>query len=510
MPTETTSHHDPGADHDAPATGTLAGLMPQVGTSRGDGTPLSRALWRLILPGVVVGLVLALLAGELSNLMVGVLAIGLMMALMLVKVPIGLAMCAPALLGIYALAGTRGAFGAMRSMPYTSVATWSLTVLPMFIFMGLLLWRSGVSELIYIAARQWLGWVPAGLAVGTNFAGAGLAAVSGSTIGTTYALARVGIPEMLRAGYDRRLVIGSVLMAGTGGQLIPPSILLVVYAGIAEVGVGRQLLAGLLPGVLLAVLYGLTMLILGTIRGGVLAGSGRSRIEATWSDRIRSLGAIWTVPALTVLVIGGMFGGFMTATEAGAAGAAGAVLITLWSKRGERPWSAIATAAASTARTVAAIFFLVIGAQLLSRLLAISGLAREVASFVIELGLTRWQFLLLMILVYLLLGTVMEPISMMLLTVPILMPALSALDIPLIWFGVFVVFLGELAMITPPVGILTFIVHGIAQEPQVNLGQRITLGDSFQGVAWFLPTSVLMLIIIILFPELVLWLPGRM
>jgi C4-dicarboxylate transporter, DctM subunit len=481
----------------------------------GDGSPafvanpLRRATWRVVPPAVLFTCIVAMLR-DIDSEYVGLLAIVMMLTMMMMKMPIAVAMIVPGILGIYAIAGWAAAEGMMRSMPYGAVASWSLSVLAMFVFMGLLLWRSGVSERLYISARQWIGWVPGGLAVGTNFAGAGLAAVSGSTIGTTYALARIGIPEMLKAGYDRRLAVGSVLMAGTGGQLIPPSILLVVYAGVAEVPVGPQLLAGLLPGILLAVLYGCMIFGLGVARGGQLVGAGRARIIATWSERFRSLRSVWTLPVLALLVIGGMYTGVMTATEAGAAGAFGALLITLWVLRKGGFGGAISEALSATTRAVAAIFFLVIGAQILARLLAISGLARNVATHITELGLGRIQFLLLMVLVYLILGMFMEPISMMLLTVPILMPTLAAFDISLLWFGVFVVFLGELAMITPPVGILTFIVHGIAQESDVNLGTQITLGDTFRGVLWFLPISVVLLIIMIVYPDFVLWIPDRM
>lgn len=468
-------------------------------------------LFRVGFYGAILLLVGLVLAGDLQSEVVGGLCVVLVLILLLMKVPVAIAMGAPGIFGIWHLSGLRPLAGSMRDLPYQSTASWSLSVLPMFIFMGLLLWRSGATERLYLAARQWTGWLPGGLAVGTNFAGAGLAAVSGSTLGVTYALGRIGIPEMLRAGYDRRLATATILMAGTGGQLIPPSILLVVYAGVVAVPVGPQLLAGFVPGVILALMYGL--LIVG-LSVAVPSWAGRrgdvkARIESTWRERWRSLARVWPIPLLMIAVVGGLYLGVFTATEAGAFGGFGAVLIAGWFLSWRGFLRSLGDALGDTVSTTAAIFLLLIGAMLLNRMLALSGSARWVATGIDALGFGRVEFLLTMLLVYLVLGMFMDPLTMILVTVPILMPTIAALDISLIWFGVFVVLLGEVSIITPPVGILTFIVHRIAQEPDVNLGHRIRLSDVFFGVLIFLPVTVLVLLMLIWFPQLAEWLPGR-
>ena len=200
------------------------------------------------------------------------------------RCPVAVAMIVPALLGSYALRGERLVESILTTLPYQQVANWTLSVVPMFILMGLLLWKAGLTESLYAAGRHWLGWLPGGLAVGTNLAGAGLASVSGSSVGTTYALARIGIPEMLKAGYDKRLAIGAVIVAGLPGQLIPPSIMLVIYAGIAEVPIGPQLLAGIGPGLLVAALFTVMIVMFARRWAVARADHAEHHPAATWRD----------------------------------------------------------------------------------------------------------------------------------------------------------------------------------------------------------------------------------
>ncbi|OLT16485.1 C4-dicarboxylate ABC transporter permease [Pseudonocardia sp. CNS-139] len=448
---------------------------------------------------------------------VGGAAIGLVLVLMLAKVPVAVCMTVPALLGLYALHGTRAAENLLGSIVFDSAAQWTLSVLPMFVLMGLLLWKSGITSAIYTAASHWLGWLPGGLGVATNVAGAGLSAVTGTSVGSTHALARNGIPEMLRRGYDRRLAVGSVAVASLSGHLIPPGILMVVYAGIAQVPVGPQLLAGIGPGILITVAC-CAMIVALSVTRPALAGRDRSALaraepeepRPTWGDRWRSALAIWPMVALIGLVLGTMFLGVFTATEAGAAGALGAVLLTFWFRRGNRPLAAMGAATAETVRSMGGIFFLLVGATALSRLLSVSGLADGFADWVAELGLGRIGFLVLMIGAYLVMGTFLESLAMLLLTVPLLLPVLESLDISPIWFGVFVVLLCEVGMLTPPVGILAFIIHGITKEPDVNGGQEISLGDIFRAITWFFPVILAVLFLLIAFPDIVGFVPAQM
>ncbi|MGW0045137.1 TRAP transporter large permease [Rhodococcus sp. NPDC003348] len=443
---------------------------------------------------------------------IGCAALVMMLVLLFLRVPVALTMIIPSFAGLYAIRGEKTVVTALSSLPYDQVASWTLSVVPMFVLMGLLMWKSGLTANLYTAARHWLGWMPGGLAVGTNVAGAGLAAVSGSTTGTAYALGRIGIPEMLKAGYDRRLAIGAVIVAGLPGQLIPPSILLVLYAGIAEVPVGKQLLAGIGPGVLVAILFSVAI-ILFAIFGKDLAGPKENRVAAaqvSWKERFASLVAAWPVPVLIFVIIGGMFSGVFTATEAGAVAALCSVgVVFIWKRKTGGALRAITDGAIGTVSTVGAVFLLLIGVEALSRMMTLTGISNGFADVITKMDLGRVEFLLLMTLIYLLLGAFMEPLPMMVLTVPILIPTLESLDISLLWFGAFTVFMGELAILSPPVGILAMVIHSIAKDPQVNLGKNIPLKDVFVASLWFLPMALVVVLVLIFFPEISTFLPDR-
>ncbi|GAA3946977.1 hypothetical protein GCM10022383_26010 [Microbacterium soli] len=316
---------------------------------------------------------------------------------------------------------------------------------------------------------------------------------------------------MLNQGYDKRLATGAVIVAGLPGQLIPPSVFLIVYAGIAEVPVGPQLMAGFGPGILVALLMAVMILAFSILRPSMAGrGKGADREPSTWKDRWTSLGKIWPLPVLMVIIIGGMFSGILTATEAGVAGALGALVITLFALRGKKPMKAVRVAAVESVSSVGSIFILIIGAAMFGTMLSLTGLGVAFTDWVIAMGLGRVELLLVIMVAYLVLGMFMDPLSILLLTVPMLIPTLEAMDISLLWYGVFCVFLGELAILTPPVGMLSFIVHKIVQSPDVNMGQKITLGNVFASVGWFLPMAIVACIILIFVPDIALWLPEMM
>jgi C4-dicarboxylate transporter, DctM subunit len=445
---------------------------------------------------------------------IGIAAIVLMLGLIFLRMPVALAMVVPALLGMYALRGELLVESTMTTLPYGQIANWTLSVVPMFILMGLLLWKAGLTESLYAAGRQWLGWLPGGLAVGTNLAGAGLSSVSGSTVGTTYALSRIGIPEMLKAGYDKRLAVGAVVVAGLPGQLIPPSIMMVIYAGIAEVPIGPQLLAGIGPGILVTVLFTIMLVIFARTFGWAPAPAESRALlgetdPITWGTRLRSLAPIWPVPVLILVIVWGMFSGTFTATEAGAVAAVVSLIITFfWKRKSGGAWRSVADASVATVSSVGAIFFMLVGVEALSRMFTLTGISNGFAELVESMSLGRVEFLLLMMVVYIVLGTFMEPLPMMVLTIPILMPTLIDLDISLLWYGVFAVFMGELAIITPPVGILSFIIHSIVKDPEVNQGQDIRLNDVFNASWWFMPMAIIVTVVLILVPDIATWLPS--
>lgn len=438
----------------------------------------------------------------------GGLALILMLALIGLNVPIGIVLILTSALGLWGIAGWGVASSTLQTTPFDAVSSWTLSVLPMFIFMGFTLWRAGVTEQLYAVAQLWFSWLPGGRAATTNIVGAGLSAVSGSTLGITYALARIGLPEMLRAGYSPRFATGAVLTAGTVGQLIPPSILMVVYAGIATVPVGPQLFAGVVPGVLLAAGYGLLIVVMALAKPSLAPRQAGGATEQG-TGRLRATLKIWPVPALVVLVVGGIFGGFFTPTEAGAYGALGALLIAV-GLRGARSFEVLRRATLETAITTATIMLLIIGATMMTRMMSLSGLTRELTSYIGSLDMSRVTFLLLLIVFYLILGMFLESMAILLLTVPIMLPILALFDVSPLWFGAFVVLLGELALITPPVGILTFVVARIAKEPDIAEIRDVTLSDVFIGGLWFLPVALAVLLGMIFFPGMVEWLPNMM
>lgn len=471
-------------------------------------SPVVRRAW----PGrglaaAAIGAALAAMVFAPDKATVAVGAIVLLLVLLFLKVPVAFALSGCGLLGLW-LIRPRSVVTELESAAYHAVSNWSLSVIPMFVFMGLLLWRSGMTARIYEVAAEWLRWLPGGLAVSTTVAGTGLAAVSGSTLGTTYALARIGVPEMIRAGYDRRVAVGSVIVAGLPGQLIPPSTLLVIYAGIAEVPIGPQLLAGVIPGLMVSGVFVAALAALALARPR-LFGSGEQPEARPLAARLRLLASVWPVPALIVAIIGGMYSGVMTATEVGAVGVLGALLLTIGTQ-GRHAWSAICEAALETVTVTGAIFLLLIGAEMLTDLLALSGLTRGFNAWVAGAQMGRVELLLLIFAAYLVMGMFMEPLPIMILTVPLLVPPLAEMGVSPLWFGVFVVLSAELAMLTPPVGILSFIVHGIVRDPAVNLGREISLKDIFAAVACFMPIAILAGILLIAFPWMATWLPGSM
>lgn len=495
---------------------TAAGLPPEANTSAAPSLLPSGS--RRKRPGYLglsigFGLVALCLIGLFTSpsaAIGGAWCIGMMLVLLFLSVPVAIALSVPSIIGVYAVSGIPAMMNILSTAPFSAVSDWTFSVLPMFIFMGMLLTGSGLSTKVYRVADHWFSWLPGGIGIGTNFAGAGLSAVTGSTIGMTYALGRAGIPEMLKAGYDKRMAVGTIMVAGLTGNLIPPSILMVIYAGIASVPVGPALMAGAVPGILLAICFAIFMLALGIVVPKLVGRGvdGGERIAPTWRQRWSSLAGIWGFPIILVVLFGGMFSGIFTPTEAGAAAALCSVLLCLWEKRGDQPWRKVADSALATVSATSAIFFIMIGATMLTSLLAITGLAPMLTGIITDLGLSTLGFLLVLIVLYLIMGMFFDTMSMMLLTIPILLPTLETMGVSALWFGVFVVLLGELSMVTPPVGIIPYIINSIVKDKDVNLGVDVTLRDIFISLLWFLPVAVIFLVLMIAVPEMTEWLPN--
>lgn len=482
-------------------------VMPAPRKRAGAGAVIVLAIGLII----AVAITIAMLFFDLPKQLAGSLVVVLSIILLLMGIPVGIAMLGAALLGLWALSGGRVVESTLEAVAYNSTASWSYSIIPMFILMGMILWKSGLTGTAFEAARRWLGWMPGGLAVSTNFAGAVLAASSGSTIGITYALGRVSIPEMLKSGYHPQLAIGSVAAAGTLGQIIPPSLLLVVYAGAASVPVGQQLLAGVIPGLILATAFAVMIVLYVLVRPSMAPRIDMSKV--TWGMRWQSLVGLIPIALVVSTVIGGMFVGVFTATEAGVAGMFAALLFGVAHKRqNNASWKEIGVmlreSVVGTLTGTASIFLLIMGVVVLTRAMALSQVPNGLAQLIVDMGLNRVQLLLILIVVYLILGMFMDTLAMMLLTIPVLLAPLQAVGVDPLFFGVFLVIMAEVGLLTPPLGILTYVVHRIASDPQTNLGQRITLTTAFLGVTPFAITAMLVVLLLVFVPDVVTWLPG--
>lgn len=424
----------------------------------------------------------------------GFAAIVLLIAL---RVPVGLALASVAFLGIVMLLGLDVALSLLRILPFDFVATWELSAIPMFLLMGSIAHRSGMTSSLFEAARLWVGRLPGGLAVATNFACAGFAAASGSSLATTMAIGRITIPEMRRHGYDPGLATGVVACAGTLGILIPPSIIMVIYGIFAEVSVAALFIGGIIPGLLTAGIYAGQIMIRCMI-DPKLAPVVDER--PTWNERWRALGEVWPLPLLILGVIGGIYSGIATPTEAGALGAFLALVISIAQRR--LTLKLFREAAREAVFSTASIFFVAIGAVLLTRFMAFSGVPVFLGNAVQDLAINPLWLVIAIAFIYLVLGMFLDPLGMMLLTLPVFLPMFHAIQLDLIWFGILLVKFIEIGLITPPVGLNVYGVKVMVPD--------LPLGTIFRGAGWFLLSELVIVVLLIAFPQLTLFLPSLM
>jgi len=429
---------------------------------------------------------------------IGVIAIVALLVLIALRVPIGISLGSVSLVGLMFARSTDAAFSIFGDLPFEFGASWSLSAVPMFLLMGSIAYHSGLTASLYNAARLWLSGLPGGLAVATNFASAGFAAASGSSLATAAAMGRLAIPEMLRLGYDKALSAGVVAASGTLGALIPPSILFVIYGWYTETSVGALLIAGILPGLLTAFVYA-GMIIGRCVLKPSLGPPVRDRV--TWKQRWTALGEIWPVPVLVLGVVGGIYGGIATPTEAGALGAVFAILIAV--VQGKMNWKVFRSSVLEALESTAGIFFVAIGALLLTRLLAFSGVPMFMVEMIGDWAIDPLLLVIGLSIVYLILGMFLDPLGLMLLTLPVFLPMFEALNLDLIWVGVIVVKYIEIGLLTPPVGLNAYVVKSV-------VGDAIPLTTIFRGLAWFIAAEALIMVLLIGFPEVSLMLPNYM
>ena len=417
-------------------------------------------------------------------------------ALMLLRVPVGMAMGLVGVCGYSYIAGSGPALKLIGQTSMRTVTDYTFGVIPMFMLMGAFVSVSGVSRELFRAANAFIGHLRGGLGVATVLACGGFAAICGSSVATAATFSSVAYPEMRRFGYPQSFSTGVIAAGGTLGAMLPPSTVLAVYAILTQQDIGKLFMAGIIPGLLAMGMYVLTIFIIVRVRPDWLP-----RGPATsWAERFAGLKDVWAPLLLFVFVIGGLYGGFFTPTEAGGVGATGAFLLGVL--RGKLDRAGILEALLSATRTAAAVFTVLIGALIFGYFLTITQTPQKLTGFLTDLGLGSYGVLALIMLMYLVLGCLMDAMAMIILTVPIIFPVIVQLGFDPIWFGIIIVMTVELGLIHPPVGMNVFVIKSVVHD--------VSFMTIFKGVIPFVLTDILRLIILIAFPMIALWLPGRM
>jgi tripartite ATP-independent transporter DctM subunit len=434
----------------------------------------------------------------LTNLEIGFAGFGAVLLLIAIRIPIGVALGSVSILGIMVLRGPGVAAGLVKIIPFEFAASWSLSAVPMFLLMGAVAHYSGISSALFRAARLWLANLPGGLAVAANFACAGFSAASGSSLATAAAMGRITIPEMRNHGYDMGLSTGVVVAAGTLGSLIPPSILMVIFGIFAETSIAKLLIAGILPGILSAVVYAAMITTRCSLNPSL---APRVQEKANLGEKLEALRDIWPLLLLVAGIVGGIYGGIVTPTEAGAFGAFLSFIIAFVKRKMD--WQVFKDSVIEALVGTSKLFFVALGAVLLTRFLALSGVPFYMGQLVGTWALDPILLVVATSLIYLLLGMFLEPLGLMLLTLPVLLPMFEALNLSLVWLGVLVIKYIEIGLITPPVGLNVYIVKSI-------VGDAVPRGTIFKGVTWFLVCDLVVVALLVAFPQISLFLPDLM
>ncbi len=427
---------------------------------------------------------------------IGFLGILAMFLLMFLRVPIAIAMAVPAFIGILYVREWKVLSTAIETIVWDHSFNYTLSTIPMFVLMGELLFVSGVSQELFATFRYWFGKLRGGLAMAAIGASAIFAAASGSSLATTGTMGVISSKEMLEQKYNKALIGGSIVAGGTLGILIPPSTIFIIYGMLTEQSIGKLLIAGIIPGIILTTLYILTVAVAVKIRPD-LAPKGEG---SSWKERIVSLRHTGWILVLFIVVIGGMYVGLFSPTEAAGIGAFGAFIIAL--ARRKLTFQKFVESMNRTLRTTGFLFAIILAAFILNYFLAITRVPLLLANFLADTTMPPLLILCSIVVLYVLLGAVMDSLAMIVVTIPIILPVIQALGYDLIWFGVLIVIVVEMALISPPVGMNCFVLNGVA--PQLRLE------EIFKGALWFMIPLLVMITLLIAFPEIALFLPNRM
>lgn len=434
-----------------------------------------------------------------SNFDIGLISLPILILLIFIRMPIGVAMIVCGLGGTALMLGDwTVVLAKMKSETYSTFSSHSLSIVPLFLLMGQFASLGGMSQSLFKAAEAFLGHRRGGVAMASVGASAGFGAICGSSLATAATMGQVALPELRKAGYEGGFATATLAAGGTLGILIPPSVVLVIYAILTEQNIAKLFMAAFIPGLLAAIGYMLTI----AIYVRIFPGSEKIKDRMPYSERLTALLAVWPVLLVFFLVVGGIYFGWFTPTEAAAIGAAGTGLIALFSRA--LTWDNFVDALLSTASNTAMIFLIVLGASYYNGFLALTQVPQEMSEYVVAMGLSPWVVLGVILAVYLVFGCVMDSLSMILLTIPIFFPIISGLDFGLsaeetaLWFGILVLIVVEVGLITPPVGMNLFIINSMDKDTR--------LGATYKAIMPFIASDIVRTIILVIFPGLTLYL----
>jgi len=420
----------------------------------------------------------------------------IMLGLILLKVHIAFSMGAIGLAGLWYIMGPNS-LAVLKTIPWAHTAKFELAVLPLFILMGMFIVNSGVAIHLFESASKWFGNIRGGLLIATTVSVGLFGACSGSSIAAATTFTMLALPRLLEHKYDPGLSAGAIAASGTQAALIPPSALLVFYGILTELSIGKLLVAAVIPGIISVLMFAITV----WITLGIYPEKGPGRISFSLMEKVGSLKGIWPIPVIFFVMVGGLFAGIFTPSEAGAIGSIASLMVALvkvgWKKSG------FFNALKSSSHATAMIFIILLGAFIFAKFIAVTKVPSNIAEFLGSLNTSPMVILIIILLIYMALGCVLDAVGMIALTIPVVYPVIESVGIDGVWFGIILVKVVEIGLITPPIGINVFVVKGVATS-------NLELGQLFRGIIPFLIADIITLILLIMFPQLVLWLPSLM
>ena len=428
---------------------------------------------------------------------VGWILLAAMIVVLFMGLPVAFGLLVVGVVGYWVLAGANKTFLILGAVPYSEMTSYPLTVVPLFILMGNLAYQAGFAHKLYQTCEKWVGSIPGGLAQATIVGGAAFGAACGSGIASCATLAKICIPPMRKAGVDDRLALGSVAGAGPLAQMIPPSIVMVVYGFITDTSIGKLLIAGIIPGIIAAGIF-MVMIYIRCRLNPRLVPLVSERVS--WKERVVSLGHSWGIAMMVVIVMGGIYSGIFTPTEAGALGAAGTLILGFLSR--QLTLRNFREAVMDSTKTAAMIFLIIATAFLFSYFMGISRIPSNLSEYIVGLDVPRWVILFGVLVLYIIAGMFIDMLAFAFLTLPIIFPVIKALGYDPIWFGVITTHMFEVALITPPFGLNLFIIRSIVPDKSMR--------EIIEGVSWFIAMDMVILAIYVAFPQVATWLPSLM